>query len=94
MISTHTTMLTELAVKKAKPTEKLYRLADAQGLCLEVTPGGVKLWRWRYRWQGKASMLSLGAWPEVGLKAAREKLADVRKAYNGGTNPAKQRHVA
>ena len=87
-------MLTELAVKKAKPTEKLYRLADAQGLCLEVTPGGVKLWRWRYRWQGKASMLSLGAWPEVGLKAAREKLADVRKAYNGGTNPAKQRHVA
>ena len=53
--------LTDTAARTAKSREKLYRLTDAAGLCLEVTPGGSKLWRLRYRFGGKAKMMGLGA---------------------------------
>ncbi|MGE4555598.1 MAG: Arm DNA-binding domain-containing protein [Desulfovibrionaceae bacterium] len=53
--------LTATAVKNAKPKNKLYRMADGQGLCLEVTPSGGKHWRFRYRIGGKASMVSHGS---------------------------------
>lgn len=86
-------MLTEVEVKSAKPREKVYRLADGKGLCLEVNPNGSKLWRWRYRWQGKASMLALGAYPETTIKAAREKLSASRKVLEGGQNPAQHRQA-
>lgn len=53
-------MLTELAIKNLKPKQKLYRLADSHGLCIEVSPAGGKLWRYRYTFHGKAQMLALG----------------------------------
>lgn len=46
--------------------EKIYRLTDAK-LCLEVTPIGSKLWRYRYRLDGKAEMLALGTCPHSWL---------------------------
>ncbi len=57
--------LTDTALRTAKPRDKLYRLADAQGLCLEVTTAGGKLWRLRYRFEGKAKMLGLGGAREL-----------------------------
>jgi hypothetical protein len=53
-------MLTELECRKAKPSEKVYRLADEKGLYLEVTPAGGHYWRMKYRVDGKEKRLALG----------------------------------
>lgn len=52
--------LSDTTIRTAKPKDKLYRLTDANGLCLEVTTTGTKLWRYRYRFNGNARMLALG----------------------------------
>lgn len=84
--------LTNTAIKNAKPQDKLYRLADANGLCLEVTPAGSKLWRYRYRFEGKAKMMALGAYPAITLAAARTKRDEARAALDEGIDPnAKKR---
>jgi hypothetical protein len=56
-------MLTDIKLRKLKPRATVYRKADAAGLCIEISPSGAKLWRHRYRYNGKASMLSLGEYP-------------------------------
>ena len=85
--------LTDSAIKTAKPKDKLYRLADSNGLCLEVAPTGSKLWRYRYRFNGKAKMLSLGAYPAVPLAAARRKRDDARLLLDEGTDPGAERQA-
>ena len=67
----HVMKLTDPVIKAAKPQEKAYTLSDGEGLVLHVQPNGSKWWRFRYRFNGKAAMLSLGVYPNVGLKAAR-----------------------
>lgn len=64
-------MLTDATVKSAKPGAKTKRLFDSLGLYLEVAPAGGKWWRLKYRVDGKEKRLSLGVYPEVGLKEAR-----------------------
>src|SRR5690606_25207211 len=56
-------------------------------LCLEVAPTGSKLWRFRYRYGGRAKMLALGRWNEVTLQEARERLRDARKMLANGIDP-------
>lgn len=80
--------LTDTAARTAKPREKLYRLTDSAGLCLEVTPGGSKLWRFRYRFGGKAKMMGLGAYPSVTLAKARERLEDARRLLADDIDPS------
>ena len=63
--------LTNIAINKAAPKNKSYRLYDEKGLYLEVTPAGGKLWRLKYRFGGKEKRLAMGAHPEISLKAAR-----------------------
>lgn len=83
--------LTNQTILTAKPKPRLYRLADANGLCLEVAPTGSKLWRYRYRFNGKAKMLSLGAYPAVTLAAARQKRDAARRLLDEGTDPLADR---
>lgn len=71
--------LTDTAARTAKPRDKLYRLADTAGLCLEITPSGSKLWRLRYRFGGKAKMIGLGPYPTITLAKARERREDARR---------------
>jgi len=52
--------LTEMEIKHLKAKDKVYRVADGGGLCLEVSPAGGKHWRWRYTYHGKGQMLALG----------------------------------
>lgn len=85
--------LTNQAILTAKPKDKLYRLADSNGLCLEVAPTGSKLWRYRYRFNGKAKMLSLGSYPAVPLAAARRKRDDARLLLNEGIDPGASRQA-
>ena len=76
--------LTNQTILTAKPKARLYRLADANGLCLEIAPTDCKLWRYRYRFNGKAKMLALGAYPAVTLAAARQKRDNARHLLDQG----------
>jgi len=86
--------LSDTTIRTAKPKEKLYRLTDANGLCLEVAPTGSKLWRYRYRFDGKAKMLALGTYPAVTLQKARQKRDEARQLLTEGTDPGEQRKAA
>jgi integrase len=83
--------LTEQKLRSLKPRDKVYRVADSDGLCIEVHPSGARYWRYRYRFVGKAKMQSLGVYPEVTLAEAREALQGARKALRGGEDPIQQR---
>ena len=80
--------LTDAAVKNASPKEKQFTLYDAEGLFLLVLPNGSKLWRWKYRVDGREKRLSLGVYPKVSLKSAREARdghqTDLRKGIDPG----------
>lgn len=76
--------LTELIVKQAKARDKAYTMADGNGLILEVRPSGAKYWIVRYWEKGKEHRKSLGPYPEVSLKAARDRNIDLRRALKSG----------
>lgn len=80
-------MLSDTAIRKAKPTEKAYKLSDSRGLQLVVRPSGAKLWQLRYRRMGKEKTASLGHYPEVGLAEARNKRDAARKLIAAGKDP-------
>ena len=81
-------MLTDKTLKALRPRAALYRLADGNGLCI---PTGARLWRFRYRHNGNARMLSLGAWPAVTLADARQRRDEARKLVAQGIDPSAAR---
>jgi hypothetical protein len=83
--------LTDVAVRNAKPTGKLYRLFDERGMYLEVSATGGKWWRFKYRFEQKEKRLSLGVYPDVGLKDAREQRDELRKLLAKGVDPAEHK---
>ncbi len=83
--------LTATAVKNAKPGEKSRRLFDERGLYLEISPKGGKWWRFKYRIDGKEKRISLGVYPDVELKEAREARDEARKLVAQGIDPSLQR---
>jgi integrase len=82
-------MLTDTKVRNLKPQDKLYRLADSHGLAIEVNPNGSKLWRHRFRYNNKATMMSLGVYPIVSLLEARQKRDKNKQLLSKGINPAR-----
>jgi integrase len=86
--------LTDTAIRTAKPTAKPQRLFDGGGLYLEVSPAGGKLWRLKYRHGGKEKRLALGAYPDTGLRDARDKRDAARKLLAAGVDPGEQRKAA
>jgi len=80
-------MLTDTALRALKPKATIYRKADGGGLCIEVTPSGSRLWRYRYRYAGKARMLALGDYPAVPLLEARRKRDAARAVLATGVDP-------
>lgn len=85
------TPLTDSALKAAKPREKPYKLADGEGLYLEVMPTGSKLWRLKYRHLGQENRLAFGSYPEVTLLQARRKRSEARQLISEGKDPAQER---
>lgn len=83
--------LTDTAVRNAKPRETPYKLWDERGLFLLVAPAGGKWWRLKYRFEGKEKLLSLGTYPDVGLKDARERRDSARKLRASGVDPSAHR---
>jgi integrase len=84
-------MLSDIQARKAKSQDKPYKLPDEKGLYLYVTPRGGKLWRYDYRHNGKRKTLSFGAYPDVSLFDARNKLLEARKVLAAGVDPMAKR---
>jgi len=80
-------LLTEAAIRNAKPAEKAYKLSDSGGLYLLITPTGGKLWRCNYRHGGKQYTAAYGNYPIVTLAAAREKRDQTKRQLAEGKNP-------
>lgn len=83
--------LTDTTVRNAKPKDKPYKLGDALGLFLLVQPSGGKLWRMKYRVDGKEKKLALGTYPETSLADARAGRDDARKLLAAGIDPGLQK---
>lgn len=85
--------LTELKVRAAKAAEKPYKLYDERGLFMLVTVAGGRLWRFKYRVGGVEKLLTLGIYPDVSLKRAREKRDDARRALADGIDLGAKRRA-
>lgn len=80
-------MLTDKAVRAAAAQEKAYKLTDSRGLHLHISASGHKSWRYKYRFEKKERLLTLGAYPEVSLADAREKRDDAKRILREGRDP-------
>lgn len=85
--------LTDAQVKAAKPKDKPYKITDGKGLYLQVYKTGSKVWRYKYRFANKESLLTIGAYPDISLKLAREKHIEAKLKLNDGINPAEYKQV-
>jgi integrase len=79
--------LTDTAVRQAKATGKAYTLGDRDGLSLAVSLQGGKSWHFRYYWGDRQKRMSLGTYPEVSLREARQARDDARALLAKGINP-------
>lgn len=83
--------LTDTAIRNAKPQAKPIKLTDADGLHLLINHNGSKWWRLDYRFNGKRKTLSMGVYPDVPLKLARERCREARTLLAVGADPGEQR---
>lgn len=81
-------MLTDTQIRKAKATDGPIKLSDAGGLYLHITPAGSKIWRWRYRIDGREKLLTIGHYPDVSLADARAERDNARRHLKAGKDPA------
>jgi len=86
--------LTDVAIRRIKPAAKACKVADEKGLHLLISPSGGKLWRLKYRFDGKEKLLAFGAYPDVSLAKAREKRDAARKLLADGIDPGEHRKEA
>ncbi len=86
--------LTDTAIKNVRPGAKPLKLTDEKGMFLLVSPAGGKWWRLKYRFGGKEKLLSIGTYPEVSLKDARQRRDDARKLLADGVDPGENRKAA
>lgn len=86
--------LTDTTIRNAKPGKKAIRLYDERGLYLEISPAGGKWWRLKYRFDGKEKRISLGVYPDVSLKDARDRRDEARKLLANGIDPSENRKAA
>lgn len=83
--------LTDVAIRNAKSREKPYKVGDTLGLFLLVQPSGGKLWRVKYRIDGKEKKLAIGIYPQVGLAEARRRRDAARELVAAGKDPGREK---
>jgi integrase len=83
--------LTDTAVRQAKPREKDYSISDSAGLSLFVASKGSKSWHFRFSWHGQQPRISLGTYPEISLREARDRRDQARSLIAKGQDPRRQR---
>ncbi|MBA4421479.1 MAG: integrase [Syntrophus sp. (in: bacteria)] len=79
--------LSDVKIRNCKPIEKPLKLFDGGGLFLLVTTKGGKLWRMKYRFDGKEKLLALGSYPEISLFDARRRQDEARTQLAHGIDP-------
>ncbi|MEX6385321.1 tyrosine-type recombinase/integrase [Providencia hangzhouensis] len=86
-------MLTDKKLKSLKPENKLYKVADRDGLYVAVTKTGSISFRYDYRFNGRRETITFGRYSDDGitLAEAREMLIDAKKTLNAGVSPASQK---
>jgi integrase len=87
-------MLTDLDIRKCKPTDKVQRLSDEKALYLLINPDGSRYWRWDYLFDGRRKTISFGTYPIVTLKRAREKQLEAQRVLDHGLDPSVERRKA
>jgi integrase len=80
--------LSDVVIRAAKPRDAQFKLFDEGGLFIIVKPSGGKLWRLKYRYLGNEQQLTIGRYPDIGLKVARARRDEARKIIAEGGNPA------
>lgn len=85
--------LTDATVRAAKPAEKPYKLSDGGWLFLLVSPSGKKHWRIAYRFGGREKLLSLGEYPSVSIRQAREARDTAKSLLRQGQDPSHARRL-
>lgn len=83
--------LTDVAIRNAKPGAKAIKLADGGGMFLLITPAGGKLWRLKYRIDGREKLLAIGSYPEIGLGEARRRREEARELIALGKDPSREK---
>lgn len=83
--------LTDMGIKALAPKKARFTVSDERGLCLEVFPTGGKLWHYRYRLAGRAERVTLGKYPDLSLKLARNKRDELATQVALGKSPAKEK---
>ena len=83
--------LSNTAIINAKAADKAYKLYDSDGLFLQVTPSGGKWWRFKFRFNDKEKLLSLGVYPDISLLQARNKRDDAKKLLAIDIDPSENR---
>jgi len=86
MNSTHK-QLNDTQLRNLKSKDKLYRIADSNGLAIEIAISGSKIWRYRYRFNNKPTMITLGHYPAISLLDARQARDAGRQLLIQGINP-------
>ncbi|OZB27460.1 MAG: integrase [Pseudomonas sp. 34-62-33] len=86
--------LTDVQIRQAKPGEKPRKLSDKRGLYVEIRPTGAKLWRYRYKIEGKENVFALGEYPEMSLAEARTERDKARGLVKQGRHPSHVRNTA
>jgi hypothetical protein len=86
--------LTDATIRNARHSDKALRIHDTGGLYLEVSPKGGKWWRFKYRFMGKEKLLSMGVYPAVGLREARQGRDEAKKLLESGIDPSFNRKAA
>lgn len=82
--------LTDMAIKKIVPLDKPFKLADGEGMYLEVMPNGSKYWRLKYRFAGKEKRLALGVYPKMPLAVARSERDKAKAFLKEGKDPSEE----
>ncbi|MDK1023854.1 MAG: Arm DNA-binding domain-containing protein, partial [Gammaproteobacteria bacterium] len=86
--------LTHTAVTKAKPREKQYKLSDSGGLYLLVKPSGYSSWKYDYRLNNKRGTYTIGNYPDISLKQAREMHREARENVAQSIHPKRIKEAA
>jgi len=81
------TLLTDLAVRRAKPAAKPFTMKDGAGLYLNVKPNGTKNWLFRFYWDGVQKRISFGTYPAVDLRTARSLRQQAHDLLDQGVDP-------
>ena len=85
--------LTDKKINATKPRDKPFPLADGGGLYLEILVSGSKVWRYSFGFDGKRTKATIGPYPLITIKEARDKHEELRKQLLDGINPARQKQI-